>query len=69
MALRPKSVHERSLLGNWESDLVEGSKDDFVLVALAKRKDRLTLADKTQNQWLFWPPRSLLGTWAERKHK
>jgi transposase, IS30 family len=48
--LRPKIVDERSRLGDWEADCVEGSKGGPVLVTLAERKSRLMLAGKAENK-------------------
>lgn len=48
--LRPKVVDERSRIGDWEADCVEGNKGGPVLVTLAERKSRLTLLSKAKNK-------------------
>ena len=47
---RPPIVDERSRFGDWEADIVEGSKGDPVLVTLAERKSRLFLFGKARNK-------------------
>ena len=47
---RPSIVAERSRLGDWEADTVEGSKGGPVLVTLAERKSRLFLFGKAPNK-------------------
>ena len=59
--LRPKVVDERSRLGDWEADVVEGSKGGPVLVTLAERKSRLTLVGKAQNKSASEVTRVILG--------
>lgn len=48
--IRPSIVAERSRLGDWEADTVEGSKGGPVLVTLAERKSRLFLFGKAPNK-------------------
>ena len=48
--LRPSIVDERSRLGDWEADCVEGSKGGSVLVTLIERKSRLALVAKSKNK-------------------
>ena len=59
--LRPKVVDERSRLGDWEADCVEGSKGGPVLVTLAERKSRLTLVGKARNKSASEVSRVILG--------
>lgn len=59
--LRPKIVDERSRLGDWEADLVEGSKGGSVLVTLAERKSRLALVGKAKNKSASEVTRVILG--------
>lgn len=47
---RPTIVAERTRLGDWEADTVEGSKGGPVLVTLAERKSRLFLVGKALNK-------------------
>lgn len=48
--IRPPIVAERTRLGDWEADTVEGSKGDPVLVTLAERKSRLFLVGKAPSK-------------------
>ena len=59
--LRPKVVDERSRLGDWEADVVEGSKGGSVLVTLAERKSRLFLVGRAQNKSAREVTRVILG--------
>lgn len=47
---RPSIVAERTRLGDWEADTVEGSKGGPVLVTLAERKSRLFLVGKAPSK-------------------
>lgn len=51
--MRPDSVDKRIFYGDWEADLVEGSKGTGFILTLVDRKSRFTifrkLADKTKN--------------------
>lgn len=47
---RPDIVDKRARLGDWEADVVEGSKGGAVLVTLLERKSRLFLVGKSPNK-------------------
>lgn len=47
---RPAIVATRERLGDWEADVVEGSKGGSVLVTLAERKSRFALIAKCPNK-------------------
>lgn len=47
---RPTIVDERTRVGDWEVDVVEGSKGGNVFVTLAERKTRVYLFEKVENK-------------------
>ena len=65
--LRPAVVNERSRLGDWEADCVEGNKGGSVLVTLAERKSRLALVGKAKNKSALEVTRVILSLLAPIK--
>lgn len=50
ITLRPFSVESRRYFGDWEIDLVEGSKGTGFILSMVERKSRYSIFEKIENE-------------------